>query len=114
MTILDFSWVFLIFMGFVSLLGVISNELFIYAANEKKWNWGTRKGDIMFSVFTAPVVSIFGMPYVWLWADQKELFGITFSLGWYNAGTSLAVGILIIQLFSFFKKQATKKMKEAE
>lgn len=112
MTILDFSWNYIYFMGAISILGVISNELFVFSVSEKRWKWATRKGDIMFSVFTAPVGTMFGAPYLWLWLDGKTYFGVEFSLGWYNAGTALLTGVLIIQIFSFIKKKASKKLEE--
>ena len=112
MNILDFDWHFLLFLGFVSVLGVVANELFIYSNNEANWNWNKRKGDIFFSAFTAPVSTIFAMPYLWFYLDGVVFLGVELSVHWYNAGTSLLTGILIIQLFSFIKKKAAKKIKE--
>ena len=107
--ILDFNIFWLVFNGLMALGGVISTELLIYAIDEEKYKIATRKGDVLFAIWTAPLLATFGMPYLWFYSEGSSLFGFTFSLGWYNPLTNILLGLLIDIIIKGVRKYATKK-----
>ena len=100
MTILDFNHTTQIWFAICTIFGVIGNELWVWSKGEDAWKWSERKGDIVFSLFFAPVLTVIGMPFFWDLLAGRSLWEIEFSLAWYNEGTSLLLGLLIIKITS--------------
>lgn len=92
--IFDFNpWISALIFIF-TIVGVIGREIHIWSVDESAYKWEERKGDIVFSLFFAPMVNTFGMPYFWMLVEGMTVpgLGYTFTLNWHNIGFAMFFG----------------------
>lgn len=103
LTIFNFSWYWLLFMGGCSLFGVILRELWVWSRNEKEYNVEDRKGDFILSVIGAPGTTVLVLPFAFDYFDINSF---------YNYGVMVIYGFLFLRVVEYVDKKAKQKIEE--